>query len=404
VESGQKYTTAKNVIPVLKDDGWGLYIQSDTAVEGAVLTDSGANAVTFTNGGKIMFIADGNSPARAMCGSGIITIGSTGYRDSIEFDVNGSNIMGVNVIDMNKYLYGVVPSEMSASWNEEALKAQAVAARTYAYSNKTKHGNYDLCDSVCCQDYNGTTKEQQSTTDAVNATGDEKIYYNNNLISAYYFSSSGGKTASSENTWSEVISYLRGVDEVAEKEYKQWTRTYTYQQFSEICKSKGLDVGTVTAVNAEYDNDGLVSALSFTGSGGTKSVYKDGIRSFFSASSDGSLPSRNFSLATGSAIPADVSVLGADGTTSTISFNSVSAMDATTSITTLDKTATVQSSTETTTIQPLAAAIPVGTVVINGKGYGHLVGMSQYGAKGMAEDGFTYQEILQHYYTGVTIK
>ncbi len=398
------YTSAKTVIPVLKDATWGLYIQSDTAVENSTLTETWKNAVTFTNNGKIMFIVDGTDPARAMCGSGVITVGSVGYRDTVEFDVNEDKIMGVNVIEMNKYLYGVVPSEMSASWHAEALKAQAVAARTYAYANKGKHNLYDLCDSVCCQDYNGTKKENTASTDAVNATGDERIYYNNNLISAFYFSSSGGRTSNSENTWSEVISYLRGVDEVAEKEFKQWTRTYTYQDFTNICKSKGLDVGTVKSVNAEYDSDGLVSVLSFTGTNGTKSVYKDGIRSFFSASSEGSLPSRNFSLATDSAIPADVSVLGADGTSSIISFNSISAMDSTTSVTRLENTATAEGATDSTTIKPQSSTIPVGTVVINGKGYGHLVGMSQYGAKGMAEEGYTYTEILQHYYTGVTVK
>jgi stage II sporulation protein D len=79
-------------------------------------------------------------------------------------------------------------------------------------------------------------------------------------------------------------------------------------------------------------------------------------------------------------------------------------MDSTTSVTKLGNTATAEGASGSTTIKPQSSAIPVGTVVINGKGYGHLVGMSQYGAKGMAEEGYTYTEILQHYYTGVTVK
>jgi stage II sporulation protein D len=352
----------------------------------------------------MLFIVDGTDAARVITGSGEITAAGTTYRDAIEFYVRDGNIMGINVIDMDKYLYGVVPSEMSASWHAEALKAQAVAARTYAYANKGKHGIYDLCDDVCCQDYNGTKKEMKQTNDAVDQTSGQRIYYNNALISAFYFSSSGGKTASSENTWSDVIPYLRGVDDTAEKEGRKWTREYTYQQLTDICAEKGLDVGTVKAVSVEYDSDGIVCTLNFSGTNGDKSIYKDSIRSFFSGTEEGSFPSRNFTLETGSAIPQDVAVLGADAVVDRITFNSVSVMDATGSVTKIENTADATGSTDKTKIQPKVSAVPSGSVIFNGRGYGHLVGMSQYGAKGMAEDGKTYVEILQHYYTNVEIK
>lgn len=403
-EAATAYTDAKLAIPVLKEQGWALYIQSDKALENAARVDTGSQAVVFVSGGDMLFAVDGNTAARAVSGSGVLNMGSVKYRGAIEFNVQDKKLMGINVVDMEEYLYGVVPSEMSGSWNIEALKAQAIAARTYAAANKGKHGIYDLCDTVDCQDYNGTSKEMENATKAVKETAGQKMYYNNTLINAYYFSSSGGKTASSENTWSEAVPYLRGVDDPYDKEGMVWKRTYTYEQLSAICRGKGFNIGTVKSVALDFDTDGIASRLTFVGTDGTDYVSKDGIRSFFSAGEGGSLPSRNFKLDSGTAIPQDITVLGGDAEKSTITFNSVSVYDGSNTITKLNNSAVAAGDKEKAEIKPVESSVPQGSVVFDGRGFGHLVGMSQYGAKGMADEGKKYDEILKHYYTGIEIK
>lgn len=123
----------------------------------------------------------------------------------------------VNVLPVEQYLYGVVGKEMSPSWSEEALKAQAVAARTYAIAHKSRFSQrgFDLTDDTSSQVYAGINGESPSIIKAVNATKGEIITYQGRPIDAFFCSTAGGWTENSENVWGSHIPYLRGVSDAA---------------------------------------------------------------------------------------------------------------------------------------------------------------------------------------------
>lgn len=111
-------------------------------------------------------------------------LNSMPYRGMLTFSVNGSSMTGVNIIGLEEYLYGVVPSEMPKSYDAEALKAQAVAARTYAMTKLGAHtgSGYQLCDTTACQVYKGYSNEADATTAAVDATAGEVACYNGSRL------------------------------------------------------------------------------------------------------------------------------------------------------------------------------------------------------------------------------
>ncbi len=127
-------------------------------------------------------------------------------------NLNGSLVL-INKLDMELYLRGVVPSEMPSSWEFEAHKAQAVAARSYAYANLGKRGKYgyDLKDTPEDQAYNGASAETSNTNQAVIDTDSIVILYDAKIIPAYYSASAGGKTVSAGQVWNHDLPYVRSV-------------------------------------------------------------------------------------------------------------------------------------------------------------------------------------------------
>lgn len=148
---------------------------------------TGANAVVLSVNGYNKFIVDGSASARVSTNNDVVNLTKSKYRGEIAMYVNNSTITPINFVDMEQYLYSVVPSEMPGSWSVEALKAQSVAARTYTTSSLGKHGVYDLCDTVHCQSYNGINNEYPNSTTAVQGTAGKRLYSNNKLIDAVYF-------------------------------------------------------------------------------------------------------------------------------------------------------------------------------------------------------------------------
>lgn len=398
--------TGYSCIPVLNDNGWSLYFITDKKPNGEFTSvQTGSFAIVFANNGVNKFITDTSSPVQISSESGIMDLKKGKYRDKLELFVSSGIITGINVIDIEHYLYGVVNSEMPSSWPLEAQKAQAVAARTYVIATGCKHNIYDLCDNVNCQDYNGTAKETEIGRQAVDETASMEIYFNGEPISAVYFSSDGGATQNSQDVWLSTVPYLTGIKDEYEKECKQWERTYTYSQLTNICSAKGFGIGTVNKISAEYNQYGLCTGLTFIGSSGSKTVTKDEIRTVFNVSSEGSLPSRNFVLDTGeSTTVPSVYILGKDGS-NTVALNNIVAENSVGENSKIDNSVSTYSSNgNKSTIAAQTTKASTTGVTMKGKGYGHGVGMSQYGAKGMAEAGFKYTDILKYYYTGVDIK
>lgn len=145
--------------------------------------------------------------------SGFISAKNKWYRGNlIVRNVNGK-LTVINDIKLEEYLLGVVPSEMPSTWHEEALKAQAVAARSYAVANlgkQSRHG-YDLKDNTEDQAYGGASAETERARNAVAQTAGIVITQNKNVIPAFYFASAGGKTSNAGDVWAHDLPFIQSV-------------------------------------------------------------------------------------------------------------------------------------------------------------------------------------------------
>ncbi len=371
------------------------------------------------------------------------------YRGAIEFKNVGGFVQPVSVVALEKYLYGLVPAEMPSSWAMEALKAQSVAARTYALSAyaSSKHtiDGYHLCDSTHCQVYKGVNNEAASTNAAVDATVGQAAYHNGTLIEALFYSSNGGSTANSEDVWSGTIPYLRAKADTNEPNDSSWTREFTQAELTSLVLAKQQNLGVVQSVTIDKtDNYGRALALTFRCTNGNYTVQKDAIRTFFASSTGGSLRSTNFKITQG--LKSDTSTATNTTTNTTTNTNTVtnntntssngnniddlkvysngSIVDYSGSMITVsngnigkanetevyvvdkDGVPIKYSAQDNTTVVTPPITPPTstgGTLVLKGGGWGHGVGLSQFGAKGMADKGATYDQILNFYYTNVTI-
>ena len=134
----------------------------------------------------------------------LVNVEGTDYRGGITAKrLTNSDMTIINKLPLEEYLYGVIPSEMPASWPVEALKAQAIAARGFAVTNFNKYKRFDfnLCTTTYSQVYKGYSGEHPNTNKAVDQTRDMVIFYNGKLVEPYYHSNSCGYTEDSENVW-----------------------------------------------------------------------------------------------------------------------------------------------------------------------------------------------------------
>lgn len=367
------------------------------SVDGFIVRPYGGHQVALYTGGHRLFIFD---PAtRIVCARGgfIWLEDGAHFRGAVEFARLGTGVTAVNTLSLEEYLFSVVPSEMPASWHPEALKAQAVAARTYALhmiSQGSSHIGFDLCDMVCCQVYRGVEWEQESTTYAVLATAGLAMYFGGELIEAVYSASSGGVTENSENVWIEARPYLRSVPDLFEYEPVVWTRSFTLPELSHLLTQNGRGaVGAATGMSiGAFHPSGRVESLVIHGTNGQAVLTKEEIRTFFGPSAQGSLPSRNFNLGVHHVgvphQPVFVSVF--DGW----EFFEVPAQGL--------YVITAQGMTIYNT-EPIAPQ-PGHGLTMHGRGFGHGVGMSQRGAQGMAIRGYGFRDILAHFYTGIVVE
>lgn len=345
-----------------------------------------------------------------------------GYRYAGGFEyarVTGGNISVINVVDLEDYVKGVITSEMSGAWPLEALKAQAVCARTYA-RRTSKHLSaygFDVCSGSDCQVYNGVGQTASAASDrAVEETAGECLYYDGYLVQdPVYHSSNGGATEDVANVWETAKGYLKGKEDPYEAMTSipnySWTVTYSASELSWILQQKGYDVGTVQNVYvSEYTPMGNVRKVTFEGSGGTKTVTGDNCRTiFYSSTYNKSVKSLRFSINGGG--PSGSGGVYVNGSGSSLgSLDGVSVISGSGRITSLDGgtfTAITSSGTSTVTAgggTARPAASNSGSFTITGTGNGHNVGMSQYGAKAMAEQGYDYLDILEFYFTDITVR
>jgi stage II sporulation protein D len=157
------------------------------------------------------------------------------YRDAVEISLDGGGVTAINVVGLDSYVQGVVPSEMPSDWEPEALKAQAVAARSYALATD-KPGAYDQYPDTRSQVYRGMTGEQATTNEAVAETAGEVLTYAGAPAVTYFFSTSGGSTENVENVFlgSDPKPYLRGVPDPYDEgsPYHRWRLRLTTRQLT----------------------------------------------------------------------------------------------------------------------------------------------------------------------------
>jgi stage II sporulation protein D len=338
------------------------------------------------------------------------------------FEVNNHNFRGditihrtngktgltvVETLLLEEYLYGVIPKEISPDWPLEAQKAQAVAARTYAlYSmNKYASDGYDVNTTTECQAYGGRSIEDSRSNRAVNDTFGQVIRYQGKLIPAYFHSDGGGYTENSENVWGSHEPSLRAVEDYDQKSpHYRWKKELNPRDLEDMLRSAGYDVGTLQAIELSVLNKPPVTALDRGVSGRVKTIRLVG--------STGSFEISGTKLRT---------ILGLDSTLfdvkvvlPTDKFFDVDIVDAYGSMGTKRVDMNLPPQTEPNLFTDKVTTRRIGgrpneIVLFSGYGWGHGLGLSQWGAKAMAEkasagDTAYFQEILKHYYTGVDIQ
>lgn len=276
-----------------------------------------------------------------------ISLGGKKYRGSFILHADSEKILAVNRLSIEEYLYGVLPSEISPSWHMEALKSQAVAARSFAFYNKlnSRDNRYDLDSTVISQVYKGFGVEHKNTNEAVDATRGLIMTYDSDVVQAFFHANSGGKTADSKEVWGGSLAYLKPVDDYYCKDGKHysWKYSVNLSSLEEKLEKAGNSTGEIYDISVpERSDSGRALMVKINASAGTVFIKGNQFRT----------------------------ALGVDALRST-NFN---------------------------------VRIDGKEAVFNGLGWGHGVGLSQEGAAGMAEKGYPYKDILKFYYKGVNIK
>lgn len=283
-------------------------------------------------------------------GAGELALDGRRYRGSLELRHKGGGLIAVNIVPVDGYLRSVVPEEMPVDWPAEAIKAQSVAARSFALASRGRHAGegYDLCTTTHCQLYTGTAAEKSASNAAIKATRGEVLTYGGKPIEALFHTDSGGMTENSEAVWGSHVPYLRAAKDTPAKTMP-WTKTISRADLERKLAAKGHDIGKVRSIALSPLAIGR-AAKDRTASGRVKTM----------------------------------TVKGTKGT-------------ATLSGTTWRSLLGLKSTL-------FDAKLTKDAVTFTGYGSGHGLGISQWGAERMAAKGASYAEILHHYYTGTKLQ
>ena len=414
---------------------------------GVVGTSSYGMSVVKTGTNQILFQYDCGESGKLAVQPDVTGAGETRtwfadykYRGGFQyFRRGGGNLTVVNVVTLEDYVNGVICYEMGRNWPIEALKAQAVCARTYVLKNLNKHGSYgfDICTSTGCQVYHGmgSLRPDYGPTDismqAVRETAGMVATYNGKLAETPYSSSFGGASEDAKNVWGTNTAtehpYLRGVidpyeaDAAGQNSLSSWTVSYTAAELTQRLQGYGLGVGTVVDhLVLTYSPQGnVIQAVVHWANGQSNTISASNIRGRlgvysirFTVNGSGTgegqppAPSGGGVLIDGAEAPDGLEgkyVISGSGSVSQVGerpyiisgSGSVSALE----------TADSGSGGGAAVPQPGAGTVTVSgsSYVFNGSGYGHQIGMSQWGAYAMANRGFGYDKIVTFYLPGVQI-
>lgn len=344
-----------NIRVLLKKDATRLTINADNIIKitgkstGKTIFMGKGPVVLSVKGGRIAVNTEKTSVASCVVESSDtgISVGGKPYRGNFVVYAGTGGLTLVNHLHIEKYLYGVVPKEMSWLWSDAALKAQAIASRTYAlYIREKQQGGryYDLTATTASQVYGGLSVEKEETTKGVDATRGQIMLFEGKLIIAYFHANSGGITESSKNVWGAEIPYLKSVTDpystMPEKD--NWSCSLSWKTLSGRLMSTCKKIGTVRSVKVLSRSDsGRIRWFLVTGKKGKVRMNANTFRIKVGATE---MKSTRFTMKPGRF-----------------------------------------------------------KIRFDGTGYGHGVGMSQWGAHQMGLAGKTAKEILSHYYRNIRI-
>jgi len=275
-----------------------------------------------------------------------IQVNGKRYRGTIEVAPSDKGMLVVNELPLEDYLVGLINCEISSQWPIESVKAQAVVARTYAiYQKRVRAGApYHLESSVLDQVYDGCEIEDSRAARGVRETAGEILTYGGQPIQAFYHSNCGGRTEVAENVWGVRLPYLRSVDcaYCATNPSIRWEHVISLKKLEALLKGAGVQVSGLREIREGKRNEsGRLIDLTLVSARGGVTVSAVNFRKIIGYTA---IKSTNF---------------------------------------------TVRLATD--------------SVHFSGTGYGHGVGLCQWGAKQRASDGFSYQEILAYYYPGALL-
>ncbi|MFH1958381.1 MAG: SpoIID/LytB domain-containing protein [bacterium] len=291
-----------------------------------------SNAVKFT-GGKEFIKVNGRS-----------------YRGAVAVRAEKKKLSVINEVEVEDYLFGVLPSEVSPKWDKEALKAQAVVSRTYVLRNLGRFASdgYDLTACDASQVYGGAGTEKPATTSAVLETEGEVLTYKKEVASVYFHADAAGHTENPACVWGSKTPprYLKGVREppMAETPYSDWEAEVTRDEIIKLLKKNGYSLNTIKRISSRgKTRSGRVEEFVVYTEKGRIKIASNKFRS----------------------------ILGTSRLRST-------------------KITRIENKRK--------------SVVFHGSGWGHGVGLSQWGAKCLAEKGWNYRKILMFYFPGTRLE
>ncbi|MBN1622682.1 MAG: SpoIID/LytB domain-containing protein [Endomicrobiales bacterium] len=280
-----------------------------------------------------------------------IRINGRRYRDSLLIRSNDGLLTVINELGIEGYIYGILPREVSPSWPQEVLKAQAIVSRTYALRNLGRHSKegFDLCNKTHCQVYGGVESEDERTNKAVDATRSKVLVYENKLAQALFHACCAGHTENPRYVWnysSEPPKYLRGrvCKFCSDSPHYTWTKKASAEFIRKRLVNAGYKVGVIKSIGRyQRTSSGRIKTLEIKHSKGELNIN-----------------AAKFRLAV------DPQII---------------------------------KSTYINRIRKVGESFE-----FSGNGWGHGVGMCQWGAKGMAEKGYSYKRILDFYFPGVNVE
>jgi stage II sporulation protein D len=289
----------------------------------------------------------GKEPLRVRPMGAFVEVNGTRYRGAVEVRRRGNGrLLVINDLDLEAYLQGVVAAEIPHDWEMEALKAQAVASRTYALRQKRAAGRrpYHILATVDSQVYLGALGERPRALQALQETRGEVLLYQGELSEAFYHASCGGRTEDAAELWGIDAPYLKGVDCGCQEisTYGVWERRFSIPEVLRALRREGYRLNAIDGVaGGEITPAGRMRDVRFRHAGGTLSVPAEPLRAVLGYSR----------------VPSIFFEPELDGR----------------------------------------------EVVFSGRGLGHGVGLCQWGAREMAGRGHDYRSILAHYYPGTVI-